>query len=366
MMKEGTISGRQLITLIIMAQLGTEVISLPHAAALHAGRDSWLAVLLSGLAAQIGIMLMWWLGSRYPTRNIYAYAPLIVGKPIGAVINFAYGGYYAISGLLVTLMYADILNRWLFTFTPKWPILLMLLIVIGYAATSSLRNLALISQSFLIVPIVGFVFIVFSGNQGLEIRNLLPLLTEGWNPVMKGIYIAFSAYAGYDLLLYAYPYIETRSKKKLLLAMTIANACTIVLYVAVTLVCSMTLGLKQLAVIPEPIVFLLKNYRFKILQGVDILFIISCACIVSATVFVYFFLAARAFQHLRGRGLGKQHVWVWAIVCGCFIASFFISKRDSIMQYGSMQDKLSILMIVGLPVILLMISGLRGTGRSRA
>ncbi|WNR42735.1 GerAB/ArcD/ProY family transporter [Paenibacillus roseipurpureus] len=364
MRKEETITGRQLIVLVIMAQLGTEVLSLPHVMAGKVGHDTWLSVLLSGLAAELGIVLIWWLGSRYPARNLFAYIPLIVGKPIGSCINLVYGSYYAISGLLLTLLYADILRRWLFVETPRSIIILMLLVVCGYAASSSLKQLAHISQTFMIFAYISFLLIVFTGIYGLDVKNLLPILPSGWLLVMKGAYTAFSAYIGYDLLLYAYPYVQTSSKKKLLLAMTLANASTAVFYVAVCLICSMKFSLEQLSVIPEPIVFILKNYKIDILQSIDILFLIFYVCIVSATIYVYFFMAAKAFVHLRSQGLGKQHIWVWAIVCVCFIGSFFIMRRLSIVKFGAIQDVISIMMVVVLPALLLLISGLRGTGRS--
>lgn len=365
MRQEETITGRQLISLVFMTQLGTEVLSLPHAMADVSGHDTWLAVFLSGLASQVGIMLIWWLGSRYPERNFYAYIPLIVGKPIGACVNLLYGCYYALSGLLLTLLYADILKRWLFILTPRWIIILMLLIVCGYAATSTLKKLAYLSQTFIVFSIISFLLIVVSGIYGLDVRNLLPVLPSGWYPVIKGVYTAFSCYVGYDLLLYAYPYVKTPNKKKLLLSMTIANTCSVVFYIAVSLVCSMKFSLKQLNVIQEPIIFILKNYRVEVLQSLDILFLIFYVCVVSATIYVYFFLAAKAFLHLRSQDLGKQHVWVWAIVCVCFIGGFFMTKRNDILRFSSIQDYLSITLMVVLPVFLLMISRLRGTRRSK-
>lgn len=365
MRKEETITGRQLISLVIMAQLGTEVLSLPHVEAGVSGHDIWLAVLLTGLAAQVGIVLLWWLGSRYPTRNFYAYIPLIVGKPIGTCVNLLYGCYYAFSGLLITLLYADILKRWIFLLTPRWIILLMLLIVCGYAATSTLQKLAYLSQTFMFFSFISFMLIVFSGIYGLDVRNLLPVLPDGWDPVMKGVYAAFSAYVGYDLILYAYPYVKIQSKKKLLLTMSLANGCTTIFYIAVCLICSMRFSLQQLNVIPEPIIFILKNYQVDILQSIDILFLIFYVCIVSATIYVYFFMAVKAFLHLRSQGLGKQYIWVWAIICVCFIGAFFITKRSTILQISSIQDQLSIVMIVALPVALLLISKLRGSGRNK-
>ncbi|ACT01486.1 GerAB/ArcD/ProY family transporter [Paenibacillus sp. JDR-2] len=365
MMKEESINGRQLITLTVMAQLGTEVLSLPHVGAENARQDTWLAVLISGIAAQIGILLIWWLGSRYPNRNFYAYSREVVGRPVGFVINLLYGCYYTFSGLLITVLYTDILKRWMFLLTPRWLIFLMLVILCGYAATSSLKRLAFISQSFMIFPVICFLLIAFSGIYGLDARNLLPVLSNGWSPVIKGVYVAFSAYIGYDLLLYAYPYVEAGSKKKLLLAMSVANALTIVFYVTVCLVCTTMFGQKQLIIVPEPIVFILKNYRIQILQSLDILFLIFYVFVVSATIYVYFFLASKAFVHLRTAGLGRSYLWVWTIVTICFVASFFLTKRNDILRIAAFQDQLSILTVVALPLLLLLISGIRSAGRHR-
>ncbi|NQX63846.1 GerAB/ArcD/ProY family transporter [Paenibacillus qinlingensis] len=364
MRQEESITRRQLVSLVIMVQLGTEVLSLPHVEARVAGHDTWLAVLVAALTAQVGITLLWWLGSRYPKRNFYAYISLIVGKPIGASINLLFGCYYALSGLLLTVFYCDILKRWLFPLTPRWVLILMLLLVCGYAATSTLKQLANVSQTFMVFAYISFLLIVFSGIYGLDVRNLLPILPSGWYPVLKGAYSAFSAYVGYDLLLYAYPYVQSQNKKKLLISMTLANASTAVFYIAVCLICSMKFNLKQLEVIPEPIIFILKNYQLNVLQSIDILFLIFYVCLVSATIYVYFFMAVKAFQHLRRQGLGKQHVWVWTVVALCFLGGFFVTKRDDILQIATIQDIVSFSLVVGLPVILLIISGLRGVGRN--
>ncbi|QHW33675.1 endospore germination permease [Paenibacillus rhizovicinus] len=365
MSKEEVITGRQLFTLIFMSQIGLEVLSLPHVEASIAGHDTWLAILLSGLAAQAGIMLLWWLGSRYPARNFFAYSATIVGRPLGAFVNLLYGCYYTLSGYVLIMLYIDILNRWIFILTPRWVLVLMMVIICGYAATSSLRKLANITQSFMILPLIGFLLIVFSGVYGIDARNLLPILPGGWNPVVKGAYTAFTAYVGYDLLMYAYPYVQTKSKKRLLAAMTLANACTMVYYVAVCLICSMSFSLKQLTLIPEPIVYVLKNYRLAVVQSIDILFLTFYVSIIGSTVFVYFFMAAKAFMHLRGRGLGNQMMWIWLIAGACFIGGFFLKKRSALLGLANIQDQLSIIMVVALPVILLVISGLRGVGRSK-
>ncbi|MFC4101636.1 GerAB/ArcD/ProY family transporter [Paenibacillus xanthanilyticus] len=365
MSKEEPISARQLFTLTIMAQLGIEVLSLPHIASEKAGHDTWLAVLISGAAAQAGILLLWWLGSRFPNRNIYAYSRAVIGRPLGATLNMLYGCYYAYSGLVLTALYTDILKRWIFMMTPRWLIFLMLLIVSGNAAVSSLKRLAFISQTFLIFPVICFLLIACSGIYGLEPKHLLPVISNGWGPIMTGAYASFSAYLGYDLLLYAYPYVQTSSKKKVLIAMLAANACAIVFYVTVCLVCTTMFGPKQLLIVPEPIVFILKNYRIQILQSLDYLFLVIYVCVVTATIYVYFFLASKAFQHVRTAGLGKQAFWVWAIVGVGFAGSLFLTRRGDILRMASIQDQLAIVMVIVLPLLLLLIAGMRRIGRSQ-
>ncbi|WP_116191350.1 GerAB/ArcD/ProY family transporter [Paenibacillus taihuensis] len=365
-MKEDAITGRQLFVLIFMTQLGLEVMSLPHVEADIAGHDMWLSVFLSGLCAQAGIMLIWWLGSRYPSRNCFAYVPQIVGRPVGAFVNLMYGCYYAISGLMLILNYTDVLNRWLFVYTPGWIITLMIFIACGYAASLSLRRIAYIAQSYLILSVIAILLIAGCWLYGPDVKNLLPVLSGGWNPVVKGIYYAFSGYVGYDLLLYAFPYVKAKSKNRLLLIMTFANMTAILYYVLSCLICSTMFSLKQLKHIPEPIVFILKYYQLEVLQSLDVMFLIFYVFIVSDTAYIYFFLSAKAFVHLRSKGLGKHQIWVWAMVGLAFIGSLFFKKRSTIINFSDLQDIGSVFMIIAVPAVLLIISGLRGAGRNRA
>ncbi|RUS46936.1 GerAB/ArcD/ProY family transporter [Cohnella sp. AR92] len=363
MRREQSITARQLFALVLMTQLGTEVLSLPHVESGIAAQDSWLAVLLSGLAGQLGILVLWRLGSRYPERNYFSYTASIVGIPAKSLINLLYGSYYVFSGLLLGLQYSDILNRWLFIYTPRWIILLLILIVCGFAATASLRQLANVVQTFILFPILGFLLILFSGVYGYDATNLLPVLSNGWSPVLRGAYAAFSAYVGYEVLLYAYPYVDGKGgAPRILLTMTLANGCTTAFYVIVCLICSTMFSTRQLNVIPEPIVFILKNYRVQVLQSIDTLFLIFYLSVVTATLIVYYFLAAKAYMNLRNQGLGRQGAWVWGSVAICFVFGLFIRKRGLILEIASIQDRMSVFFVVAVPFLLLIVAGIRRYG----
>ncbi|KRE92145.1 hypothetical protein ASG89_33370 [Paenibacillus sp. Soil766] len=70
----------------------------------------------------------------------------VLAKWIGGAVTAIYALYFFYSACVVTLIYLDILNRWVTLRTPWWVLLLLFLIASGYAAMSSLRVLTYISQ----------------------------------------------------------------------------------------------------------------------------------------------------------------------------------------------------------------------------
>ncbi|SFS45920.1 GerAB/ArcD/ProY family transporter [Paenibacillus sp. BC26] len=360
MTKEETISRSQLLTLIVMTQIGISALSLTHALAEVSGSDSWIAALLAGVTIQAGIVLIWWLGKRYPARHFFCNIHSIVGKPIGSVLNVLYGCFYILTSLVITISYTDILCRWVLLRTPWWLVLLMLFLICSYAATSSLRRIANVSQAFTIILVICYLMICFGGSRHWDIRNLLPILSGGSYPILKGMVVAYSAYFGYDLLLYAYPYVESRSSKKILLTMTYANALSILFYVTVSLVSTLSFSNSQLVFIPEPIVFILKQYQTKVLQSLDLLFIIMYISITSVTIIVYLFMAAKAFLHVNGTSKGKHTVWVWIATGIGYSAGCYVWEKQWIKQTTQMLHQLCFVFMVIIPFLLLCISAMRG------
>ncbi|MDR6550625.1 GerAB/ArcD/ProY family transporter [Paenibacillus qinlingensis] len=368
MMKEDSISNLQLIYLVILTQIGTRVLILPYDEAKYAGNHGWLAVLLGGFAAQIGIMLIWWLGKRYPTQNIFQYLQSSVGRPIGAALTLLYALYFTYSACVVTLIYLEILNRWVMVKTPWWVLLLLFLLASGYAAMSSLRVLTFISQSLVSILVVSYLLVLFSGIKQSEFSNLLPLWqhTQG-SSFVQGIFQGFSACLGYDLLLYAFPYVRGHSNKKILGAMTWANGLTTLYYFTVVLICSLSFTPEQLSIVPEPIVFILKQYDWQLFQSIDIVFIVFWFTILSATVYVYLFLAGKAMSHI-GKGHKGNHVrWVIIITVICYAIGIWFPDKKVITLIGGTPYRISSIMcVVAIPLLLLIVSHISSLRRRHA
>lgn len=368
MMKEESISNRQLLVLVLMTQIGSRVLTLPYTEAKYAGTNGWIAVLIGGCVAQLGIMLIWWLGKQNPTQTIFQYLPTLVGRPIGAFITFLFSAYFLFSALIVSLIYMEMLSRWVMLRTPWWVLILLFFMICGYAALSSLRVLTYISKTLASIILIGYVLIIFSGYKEADIRNLLPLWhSEGGSSFAYGVFQGFSACLGYELLLYAFPFVKSSSNRKLLGAMTLANGLTTLVYLVVVVVCFLNFTPEQMSKIPEPIVFILKQYEFKAIQSVDILFIACWIAIITATVYVYLHLAAKGLSHI---GIAKKmnHVtWVWICTGLCFAVGCWMPEKQTITSIGGLPYEIySVFCIVLIPLILLIVSGISSIRRKSA
>lgn len=356
-MKEESISARQLFYLVLLMQIGTRVLSLPYDEAQYAGSQGWMAVLLGGLIAQANIVFLWWLGKRHPDQNLFQYVHSLTGKPIGFLFTVVYALYFTLSALVVSVIYIEILNRWVLPQTP-WSVLLLLFFVIcGYAAMSSLRVLTSISHSLIYIVIAGYILVLFSGVKEGDIRNVMPLFNGGGSSFAQGIMIGWSACLGYDLLLYVFPFVKSPNPKKILGAMTWANGLTTLFYLTVVFICSLNFTPEQTSRVPEPIVFIMKQIKWETVQSLDIVFITLWLTVIAATVFVYLHLAAKAVCHVGGIPKGNSVVWVWICTGICFAIGLWLPDRKTIEEVTSQPYNIySLICVVAIPLLLLTVS----------
>ncbi|MDQ7861746.1 GerAB/ArcD/ProY family transporter [Peribacillus frigoritolerans] len=98
--------------------------------------------------------------------------------------------------------------------------------IAAYIASSTLRSIATITQTIMIMYLICFVIIIISGMGKGDLRHLLPVGTHGLGSILKDSLPAFWAYAGYELLLYVFPFVKCNKKKDILIAMSLANGFT--------------------------------------------------------------------------------------------------------------------------------------------
>ncbi|PGS51670.1 GerAB/ArcD/ProY family transporter [Bacillus sp. AFS041924] len=354
------ISLNQLICLVITTQIGAHVLSIPYAESRHTGHDAWMSVLVGGAFSQLVILVIYRLGKRYPTLTFQQYLYQIVGRPIGVVLNFLLALFCAQNCIIVVISYADILHRWVLYETP-WIVLVgFSFLMAAYTASSSLRSISTVSQSVLTLFVICAVIIIISGMGKGSWLHLLPIGTHGIGAVLKDSIPTFWAYTGFELLLYVFPFVQCKKKIEILFAMSLANGITTFFYVLVTIIVTYNFSETQLDTITEPMVFILRKFRWPVVQSLDIVFITIWLSVTTATVYLYLFLSARYVASMRKNEINRHSLLVWLIAVFAFVIACFCADRQRIIRYTDVHNVISFIMIVVLPTALLLGSILRG------
>lgn len=359
------ISLNQLFCLVILTQVGVHVLTIPYEESRHSGYDSWMSVLIGGVIVQAVILIIYQLGKRYPDRPLPQYIYAIAGKPLGSILNFLFAVYFAEASLMVAVSYSDVINRWVLFETP-WFVLIGVSLMIGvYIASSSLRSMATITQTIMVLYLICFMIIFISGMGKGDWRHFLPVGTHGLGSILKDTLPAFWAYAGYELLLYVFPFVTHRKKKDILIAMSLANGCTTFFYVLISFIVTYNFSESQLNSIPEPMVFILRKFNWPVVQSLDILFMTIWLSVTTVTVYVYLFLSARYLAFVGGKEIKKHTLLVWIIGIVCFSIGVWGSDRQWMYKFAAFHNKATVIIIAILPIILFLASMVRGKAAGR-
>lgn len=354
------ISLKHLICLIILTQVGVSVLSIPYAESRHSGYDSWMSVLLGGVIAQAAILIIYQLGKRYALRPFPQYIYSIVGKPLGSLLNLLIATYFAESSLIVVISYSDVINRWLLFTTPWFVLIGVSLAISAYIASSTLRSIATITQTIMVMFAVCFAIIFISGMGKGDFRHFLPVGSHGIGAIMRDALPAFWTYAGYEFLLYAFPYVSCRKKKDIVIAMSVANGFTTLFYILISVMVLYNFSEIQLNSIPEPMVFILRKFSWPVVQSLDILFITIWLSVTTVTVYVYLFMSARYLAFVRGKEIRKHPHIVWILAIICFCIGIWSSDRQWIFKFLDFHNMFTVVIIAILPTILLLFSLIKG------
>ncbi|MBT2729448.1 GerAB/ArcD/ProY family transporter [Bacillus sp. ISL-75] len=181
------ISNGQLFTFIFLFEMGTAIV-VP--AGLVSQKTVWLSIILASLGGMLLYLLYHYLSLEYPDLVLSGYAQKILGKYIGGFVSFIYIIFFIYlcsrdlretSSLLISSVYSE---------TPLLVIASLLIIVVIYALNKGIEVLARTAELyFFVIIFFGFFFSLFIILSGIiKVENLLPLLEEGWKPVIKNAY----------------------------------------------------------------------------------------------------------------------------------------------------------------------------------
>ncbi|WP_180255215.1 GerAB/ArcD/ProY family transporter [Bacillus toyonensis] len=345
------ISSLQLFFFILQSQVGISVLSMPHAIFRIAKTDSWLVVILSGLFVQILIFILWLLAKRFPDNTIFEVQEELLGKTLGKLLTIAYSIYFILSTSIILVLFSDIIKLWLLPTTPGWIITLLMLSISVYMVKENLR---ILSRFFVITAIFFLFFFILSlySFKYANVLYILPIGKEGFFSILKGSREGIRPFQGVEMLLILFPYVQATAITKLK-AITYANICTTFLYTVLTVSCIVFFSPKELLLIPQPVLYVIKSFELSIIERPDILFTSSWIIIVASTVMSFLYATSKGMTYVLSYSRktftywGALVIYIITIVCHQPSAVHFLSKLVS---------SCVLIFAVGIPIVLLILA----------
>lgn len=341
------ISYIQYVLLIFMTQVGIGILTLPRDLIEKAGTDGWIAI-FPGWIISMGIsIIIISIMKKDPSSTIFELLPKYLGKWIGKLFILIWVLYGVISSTVGLFTTFHVINMWILPNTKQYILMLLFSIPLYMIMVQGIKGIARFAElAYFALPWIP-VFLLFTLSD-LNWLHLLPVIKEGWMPIIKTVKSTVLSFLGFELAFLLYPYLI--KKEKAVKGILIANTMSMLVFFVVTIISYLRFSPLEVETYVWPTLNLLKLIRLPFLERFEIIFLSFYLFILFKTIIPYAYLAIEGTSSLFG---GKYNqLCLRVIVLGWIVASFFfIPTYDEIIQMGKFWGQVGLYLVFGFPVV---------------
>ncbi|MFG6149615.1 GerAB/ArcD/ProY family transporter [Halobacillus sp. B23F22_1] len=344
---------RQYFFIIIQTQIGVGILALPFDLHTAAKQDGWISLIISGTLLIILLIFLWMLANKYPEKDYFKIQEHVLTRWVGKTLSVLYVIYFSSVGILILLLYSRMISLWVLPNTPYWVLSIMMILISMYIVCCDLITIGRLYTMFsaLLIFLVGL--IIYSVKDS-KLMYLLPIASNGWGEILTGVDKGLISFLGFIVALVIYSKVEGRAKDKLK-TIIYAQFTVLVFYLSIVLVTFTFFSTKEIALVPEPVLYMLKSYQFPIVARIDLFFISMWMVFVATSLSTYLYMAGLGVRRIFKTQNNKMTVF--SVGCLLFISSLFVgfdlAKLDifrSYVVYGGY------IFSMGIPLVILLIS----------
>lgn len=214
MLEKGKISCTQTVFLLANLVGATAIIFLPAITSQDAGRDSWLAPVISTLPGIYLALVIGALGKRFPGRTLIQYLQSVLSAWPGKAAGLFYLFFFLHTNGIIIREFGELLVSLVMPNTPLIVFHSVILLLCAWAIRGGLEVLArvlAVTWPFLVFLFVASVLLAFNE---MDFSYLLPVLENGIPPVLKSS-LAPTAWRGEIIVLAMFlPFLTNPGKGK--------------------------------------------------------------------------------------------------------------------------------------------------------
>ncbi|MDR6553350.1 endospore germination permease [Paenibacillus qinlingensis] len=345
----------QLFAFILQTQIGIAVLSFPYDLHKAAGADGWISVLVAGAAVQLLLVGYAMLCQRFPRQHLYQFAPLIVGKWLGNLVNVVYILHFTITSSLILLMEMMFVELWILPHTNPGLIIVANCIVCLYMAKENIRVIARY-HALITLLIIIMVAIMLTNFSTMDFRYLLPVGQEGFQAILLGVKSSVLSFLGFEVVLVLNSDIQTQGKS-IIPPILWANGLATAFFLLIVFICYLNFSPDSLDFIPQPVPYYLNGISLPFLERLDLIFLSIWLVKVTSTQISYLYSAGKGLGLLFHRNEHKKAIY-YLVPLVCLTGIFW--RSESRVQFFEHITQFDSFIVLSLPIVLLLFAWLRG------
>lgn len=342
------ISILQFILMIFGIQIGIGMLSLPRELAEKSGTSSWIAIIFGGFICTLISISFIKLREKAPTKNFVDFFTFYLGKILGSIIVCLLSIYFFCIGYTVLVRTMLYIQSYILQQTNVTILLILFLVPTFQLVSGGIHILAKYIET--ILPIIVFVLLMLLFTlKDMNIYFILPIIKDGWMPIMKTIPTTAMSFLGIEVILIIYPHLK--EKDKAIRGVIIANAMSTFTYLFVTLICFVIYSPYEIARVFEPVIDILSVIEFEYVERLDFVLLSLFLLVISKTWVTYFLAGMCGMSELFKI---KSFILVLSILFTIFIIISYIWVPTFTMTNNWIRivSITGLYIIIGIPIIL--------------
>src|SRR5699024_6751830 len=253
-------------------------------------------------------------------------------------------------GVFILNKYALIISAWMMPFTPNWVLISLIALISLYIITA---ELPIIARFFVLSSLIFIVYIVFGlyALKNMDITYILPIGDAGTDKIMKGIFPAILAFNGFGTLFIFAPFTKGKSQQITKVA-SIANAFVTLFYLFIIIVTLVVLSPSEIVLVPEPVLYLVKSFTFKVIERPDLLFTAIWVVLVITTYALFIYTASLGMQQTFNMRQRKTAVYIGIAIS--FFISISFKGTYTLVTFTNMDQEISTIFSIIFPLLIVM------------
>jgi spore germination protein KB len=188
-MNKEVISDKQGLSLLIIFIVGTSTMVV---AGSEAKKDFWLAIILAMCMAFPILLIYARLCNIFPHKDLFDIIELCFGKVLGKGLCLFYTWHLFHGVTMVLLNFGLFVNTIAFSDTPRIIPMIGISILSIWALKEGIEVMGRWTEFFIIIFAVSILVVFLLLIPNMTITNILPFLSNGMQPVIKGAFSSFS------------------------------------------------------------------------------------------------------------------------------------------------------------------------------